>query len=183
MQKFILLVGACLALAACNSSRNEPAATAETESASATETREASAQLAAIPTEELSGEAAIASMKDRHEWYEEMGDSFKSLNRQSKSDNPDMTAVKKATAVIAAKSAELPSRFAPGTGPDVGKTEAKANIWENQDDFMAKARDFHDAATRLNAVAMADDAAGFKEAFGKTGGTCKACHETYRRKD
>ncbi|MCB2076539.1 MAG: cytochrome c [Novosphingobium sp.] len=182
MRNFVLLAGVSLALSACGSADNEPAAPAETESA-ATEPAKASAELASMPTVALSGNAATVMMKDRHEWFEEMGDSFKVLNRQVKSDSPDMAAVKEATALIAAKSGELPSRFAPGTGPEAGKTEAKANIWENPDDFMAKAKDFHTAALALDTVAQAGDVAGFKEGFGKTGGTCKACHDTYREED
>ncbi|MCB2088005.1 MAG: cytochrome c, partial [Sphingomonadaceae bacterium] len=119
----------------------------------------------------------------RHEWFEELGDAFKVLMRASKSDTPDMAAVKEATALAQAKSNDLPGLFAPGTGPDAGKTEAKANIWETPDDFMAKAKDFQLAAAALNAAAQADDVEGFKAAFGKTGGTCKACHETYREED
>jgi cytochrome c556 len=183
MQKFIILMGASLALAACSSGGEDAATTTDTEAAAAPEAVEPATQLASMPTEALSGEAATAAMKERHDWFEEMGDAFKILNRQSKADAPDMAAVKEQTAIVAAKSAELPSKFAPGTGPDAGKTEAKANIWENMGDFMAKAQDFHTAATKLNTVAMADDAAGFKAAFGETGGTCKACHDEYREEE
>lgn len=182
MQKFLVTMGASLALAACSSGTDEAETTTEAEPVATTPV-EATTQLAAMPTEALSGEAATAAMDDRHEWFEELGDSFKVLNRQSKSDEPDMATVKEATALVASKSAELPSLFAEGTGPDAGETEAKANIWEEKDDFMAKAQDFHDAATKLNAMAMADNVAGFKEAFGETGGTCKACHDSYREED
>jgi len=183
MKKLVFLMGASLALAACSTGGEDTAATAEGEAASAAGAATAPAGLAAMPTEALSGDAATAVMKDRHEWFEEMGDSFKALNRQSRSDSPDMAAVMEAAALIASKSAELPSRFAPGTGPDAGKTEARANIWESPDDFMAKAHGLHTAAIALNDVATAGDVAGFKEAFGKTGAACKACHDTYREED
>lgn len=185
MQKFILLAGATLALAACNSGDKSAAtATADTaSSAAAPAASDAPAQLAAMPTAALSGTAATDALKKRHDWFKELGGSFKTLARESKSGSPDMAVVQKATAEVAAKSAELPSLFAPGTGPDAGKTEAKAKIWQDSADFLTKAKDFQTEATKLNAVASAGDAAGFKEAFGKTGGTCKACHDSYREKD
>ncbi|MCP5397456.1 MAG: cytochrome c [Sphingomonadaceae bacterium] len=185
MRKFVLLAGASLALAACSAGEEEAAAPAAAEAADTEEgaAEGAAAELAAMPTEALSGESAAMAMHDRHEWFEELGDAFKVLMRASKSDAPDMAAVKEATALAEAKSNDLPGLFAPGTGPDAGKTEAKANIWESPDDFMAKAKDFQVAAAALNAAAQADDVDGFKAAFGKTGGTCKACHDTYREED
>ncbi|MFV0644392.1 MAG: c-type cytochrome [Sphingomonadaceae bacterium] len=187
MKKLVFLMGASLALAACNSGKDDSSKSADTpagtETASTARTGNTNPPLAAMPTEALSGEAATAEMKKRHDWFEELGDNFKILNRQSKSDAPDMAAVQQASAIVATKSAELPGLFAPGTGPEAGKTEAKANIWQDKDDYMSKAQDFNNAANALNTVAMAGDAAGFKEAFKNTGGTCKACHDTYREED
>jgi cytochrome c556 len=183
MRKLALLVSASMALAACSSGGDDAAEPAAPASTAGSEAPAEAEELATMPTDALSGEAAATAMHNRHEWFEEMGDSFKLLARQSKADAPDMAVVKEASAVIAGKAPKLPGLFAPGTGPDVGKTEAKANIWETPDDFMAKAKDFHAAAIALNTVAMSGDAAGFKEAFAKTGGTCKACHDTYREED
>ncbi|MCB2089563.1 MAG: hypothetical protein KDD98_12165, partial [Sphingomonadaceae bacterium] len=76
MKKFILLASASLALAAC-SSNGEDAAPAEgaesKEAAAATDAAgAATAELAAMPTDALSGEAAATAMHDRHEWFEEL---------------------------------------------------------------------------------------------------------------
>ena len=38
-------------------------------------------------------------------------------------------------------------------------------------------------AAKLAALANAGDAEGFKKQFGAVGGTCKACHDDFRKKD
>lgn len=61
-------------------------------------------------------------------------------------------------------------------------TGALPGIWDNQDDFNAKA-----AALVETSAALAAAAAGGKgpamKAFGKVGGACKGCHDDYRQQD
>jgi cytochrome c556 len=58
-------------------------------------------------------------------------------------------------------------------------TRAKAEIWDNLDDVLAKWGAFGDAAKEMQAAAgTGQDALG--PMLGKVGGTCKACHDTYR---
>lgn len=57
---------------------------------------------------------------------------------------------------------------------------AKPAIWANFDDFLAKEKAFKDAGAALVAAAGGEDAGAFAAAFGKFGGTCKACHDEYR---
>ena len=143
----------------------------------------ADATLSTIPTDALSGEAAVAAQKLRHDNFEKMGDAMKALSRQAKSDTPDMTVVQPNAGILLSSATALPSWFAPGTGPAAGKTDAKANIWETPDDFMAKAKNFHAVAQSLNDAATSGDAAAFKAAMAPTGAACKACHDTYRLED
>lgn len=143
----------------------------------------AAATQATMPTETLSGEAAVAAQKQRHEDFEKMGDAMKALSREAKSDAPDMTVVQPNVGIILTSATALPSWFAPGTGPAAGKTDAKANIWETPDDFMTKAKNFHAVAQSLNDAATSGDAVAFKAAMAPTGAACKACHETYRAED
>ncbi|MGB0958785.1 MAG: c-type cytochrome [Halocynthiibacter sp.] len=71
----------------------------------------------------------------------------------------------------------------PGTSSTdmAGKTRAKAEIWTNLDDYMAKAGDFVAAVGELQANAGTLD--GVRANLGKVGGTCKACHKDYRQKE
>ena len=58
-------------------------------------------------------------------------------------------------------------------------TRAQPNIWENLDDVVSKWNDFGEAAKVMQAAAgTGQEALG--PALGTVGGTCKACHDTYR---
>lgn len=72
------------------------------------------------------------------------------------------------------------------TGSDTGKTGAAAKIWDNADGFKAQIAKF--AGASENAMTAAGKAGpadlnAFKAAFGPVFGTCKGCHEGYRKKN
>jgi cytochrome c556 len=140
----------------------------------------AQATTAALPTEPVSKDRAAAFQHERHEKYEAMGDAMKVVSRELKGENPDLAAVRKNAAIIHAFAPQIPSLFPPGTGPDAGKTDAKAEIWQKPDDFLAKSRDFTAAARAFNAAAQGSDLAAIRAAHGTMGKTCKACHDLYR---
>ena len=180
----ILAATTALALTACQ--QKDAGQAAKTETAAATETAPVTAAVGpqtTIPTDVLSGQAAKDAQKVRHDNFEKMGDAMKSLSRQAKASTPDMTEVKSGAGIVMASATALPSWFAPGTGPDAGKTDAKADIWNNQDDFKAKAAKLYEVAQSLNDAANAGDAAAFKASMAPLGAACKACHESYRVDD
>lgn len=123
---------------------------------------------------------ALKLMHERHEGMEDIGDAFKVIGREVKSDAPDLAAVRAASATVARLAPEVSGWFPPGTGPDVGKTRAKPAIWEKPEDFAAKTRAFQAAALAFDRTARGDDAAAIKTGFGEVGKTCKACHDPYR---
>ena len=125
-------------------------------------------------------EAALKLMHDRHEGMEEIGDAFKVLGRETKADAPNLEAVRTSAATVARLAPEVSRWFPPGTGPDVGKTRAKAEIWQKPEDFAAKTRSFQAAARAFDGAARAGDVATIKASFGELGKTCKACHDSYR---
>jgi len=127
-----------------------------------------------------SKEEALKLMHDRHEGMEDIGDAFKVLGRETKADAPNLEAVRTSAATIARLAPEVSSWFPPGTGPDVGKTRAKPEIWRKPEDFAAKTRAFQAAAQKFDATAKAGDVAAIKAGFGELGKTCKACHDPYR---
>lgn len=66
-------------------------------------------------------------------------------------------------------------------GSDKGaKTEALPAIWTNRADFDAKMADFQREAAALAQVAAGGDTDATRAQFGKTAGTCKACHDNYK---
>jgi cytochrome c556 len=60
------------------------------------------------------------------------------------------------------------------------RTEAKPEIWTDWKDFEVKMKNFQAEAKSLAAIAKTGDEAAIKAQFGKTGGTCKACHDKYK---
>jgi len=140
----------------------------------------AAAQSAATPLEKAQ---ALALMEERHENYEKIGDAMKVISRELKGDNPDLAAVRSGADTIATLAPRVPTWFPAGTGPDVGKTHARAEIWQKPEDFKAKAADLNTAALAFQAAARGNDVAAIKAAHADLGKSCKACHDLYRAKD
>lgn len=128
----------------------------------------------------LQKEQALALMEERHENYEKIGDAMKGITRELRGDNPDLARIRAEAATIAGLAPQVPGWFPAGTGPDVGKTEAKAEIWQKPEDFAAKAKAFNDAALAFNAAAQSGDLAAIRAAHADLGKSCKACHDLYR---
>ena len=61
-------------------------------------------------------------------------------------------------------------------------TEALDAIWDNTDDFNAKADAAAEKAAAL-AAATAEGQGAAMQAFGAMGGSCKACHDNYRQQN
>ena len=127
-----------------------------------------------------SGDQAKTLMHDRHEGMEDIGDAFKVVNRELKAGSPNVSAIQAAAASIAANAEKSSGWFPPGTGPDVGKTRAKAEIWQKPEDFAAKDAAFLKATQAFKAAADSGDVAAIKTQAGELGKTCKACHDPYR---
>ena len=128
----------------------------------------------------VSGDDAKRIMDERHEGMEEIGDAFKALSGAVKATNPDLAKLQEEAATMARLAPEVSDWFPPGTGPDVGKTRAKAEIWQKPEDFAAKRNAFQQAAQAFNAAAQSGDVAAIKARHGDLGKSCKACHDLYR---
>lgn len=178
MSKILWLAAAALPLAACGESK-EPSPAKPEASASASAEDSAQASIAALAAPR-SKDAALKLMHDRHENMETIGDSVKAVRQALKSSSPDLAVIRKSADTIAALAPKVPGWFPPGTGPDVGKTEAKAEIWQRPEDFTAKAGEFLAAAKAFQSAAQAGDMAAINERFAAMGKTCKACHDPYR---
>jgi cytochrome c556 len=125
-------------------------------------------------------EAALKLMHARHENMEKIGKAFKLAGRELKAGAPNLATVRSSAATIAGFAPKVPSWFPSGTGPDVGKTLAKPEVWQKPADFAAKAKTFREAALAFNATAKAGDMAAITASFADLGKTCKACHDNYR---
>lgn len=96
---------------------------------------------------------------------------------------PDLATLKANSGKLALLSRASSRWFPAGTGPDVGKTRAKAEIWQNAEDFAAKLRNFQAAVQAFDAAARGNDVAAITARFADLNGTCKACHDKYRAEE
>lgn len=91
---------------------------------------------------------------------------------------------KAAIATMRAASLSFGSFFPAGS--DTGDSDAAATIWSDAEGFAAEL-DKYSAATASAAAASGKsgpaDLDAFKAAFGPVLGTCKSCHETYRKQN
>ena len=176
MRFAVLTALAPMSLAACG--QNAPA-TNDSSVTNATMNR-AEAPAATPAAAPATKEAALEIMHERHEGMEQIGKSTKAIKRALDSSSPDVAEIQKASATIADLSVKSANWFPQGTGPDVGKTGAKPEIWQTHDDFLVKDRDFAAAAKALNEAAASGNVEAIRAKFGDLGKTCKACHEKYR---
>jgi cytochrome c556 len=73
--------------------------------------------------------------------------------------------------------------IAPDDSVDTIDYKAKAEIWENKEDFDAKNDDFVKAAAALAEAAKSGDKDAMMGKFKDLGKSCKACHKEYKEKD
>jgi len=123
---------------------------------------------------------AAKIMHDRHEGMETIGKTTKAINRELQGSSPDATVIRAGAAQIADLSRKASGWFPAGTGPEIGKTGAKPEIWQDPRDFASKLRNFQASAKAFNMAAMSGDMTAIKGRFADLGGACKACHDKYR---
>lgn len=92
--------------------------------------------------------------------------------------------VKAANAIQAIANSGMGALYLPGTDKGTGfhETKVKPELFTEGAKVGKVAGDFTTAANELAKVAATGDAAAVKAAFGKLGGTCKACHDDFRAK-
>jgi len=128
----------------------------------------------------VSGDQAKSVMHERHEGMETIGKTNKAIKRELEGSAPNLGTVRDSAAKIADLSQKASGWFHAGTGPDVGKTGAKPEIWQNTNDVATKLAAFQKAAAAFNSTASGTDVNAIKTSFGQLGQACKACHDKYR---
>ncbi len=128
------------------------------------------------------GAAAFANetTEMREKLMKQAGGGMGVIGAMAKGEKPfDQSAVKAALMAIADTGHKFPDYFGDDT-KDLGD-EARPAIWENMDDFKARAAKLAaDAETQL--AQLPSDAAGLGAVLGAIGPNCGGCHEKYRLK-
>ncbi len=90
-------------------------------------------------------------------------------------------------AKVAAENAEIVANMAKlpwagfMAGSDKGNTKAKPEIWTEQVKFKEHSDKLVAESTKLAAAAKTGNLDSLKTAFTATAGTCKACHDAFRK--
>ncbi len=84
------------------------------------------------------------------------------------------------SAAVAEYMARLPWA-AFGDGTDKGETRAKPELWKESAKFHEYADKMQAEMTKFAAAAKAGNLDSIKTAVSATGGTCKTCHDAYRK--
>ncbi len=125
-----------------------------------------------------------AEIEQRHDNFEEIGDSFKAIRAQLESGDPDMAVIQASATDIHERAGRLDGYFPEGSGRDAGwDTEALATIWEQPEEFEAAKAKLLEESEMMMTVAADGDAAAIGEQAKALGGACKNCHDTFRLDD
>ena len=88
-----------------------------------------------------------------------------------------------ANAVAAISGSGMGALFAPGTEQSIGdqKTSVRPELFQQSGKVKELMGNLNKEANELAKVATTGDVVAIKEQFGKTGRTCKACHDDFRK--
>lgn len=148
-----------------------------------------SVKLAAVAALVLPATAMVAlaagphpAFKARHDNFETMGKLMKSSADEMKKPVPNMAVFKTNADALAKAAAKVTKHFPKGTGPEAGvKTEALPAIWAKPAEFKAATDRLVGATKGYQAAAATGDIARIQPAVGAVGGSCKGCHDNFRK--
>ncbi len=83
---------------------------------------------------------------------------------------------------LAANGRVIASMFPKGTGPEAGKTRAKAAIWQDMAGLKAAAAKYSTATGKLAKLAKGGDAKAVGAQLKVVDKACRACHKKFRGK-
>jgi cytochrome c556 len=109
-----------------------------------------------------------------------MGAHFSRVGAMASGRVPFDAKVAAENADLVATMAKLPWAAFP-EGADKGDTRAKPEIWKDAAKFHEAADKFQAESVKLQAAAKTGNLDAIKTAFGATGASCKACHDTFRK--
>ena len=159
---------ALIAVAACNRSEETPPPDAQ------------SPATGNVANGSASASDIAAVMKARHDHYEEMGDAMKGIGRELKADSPSAETIQRHSAVIARYAPQILTWFPEGSGPEAGRTRAKAEIWSDPDTFRQRAKALESEAARFDQIARSGDIGAIRAAVPELQTSCKNCHDRFR---
>lgn len=124
------------------------------------------------------------AMDERHENFEAIGESFKTIRDQARSGSADLAKVTEAATTINTLSKQIDTWFPEGSGPESGnETEAKAEIWQEREAFTKAAQVLIDNSGKYLNQLQSDGASAIPGGIRLLGSGCKGCHDDFREED
>jgi cytochrome c556 len=121
-------------------------------------------------------------IKARQDNFKAMGKAMKTTMDEFKLPSPNPAVIKAQANALAAAATKVKGHFPKGTGAESGaKTDALPIIWQKPADFKAADAKLVAAAKGFQAAAATNDLGKMQAAAGTVGGTCKGCHDTFRK--
>jgi cytochrome c556 len=112
-----------------------------------------------------------------------MGRSMKVIGNELKAGSPDVAALQREAAVVAGYGPQILGWFPEGSGPESGRTRAKAEIWSDAATFRSATERFQQASGAFNQAAQASDLNAMRAALPALKESCSNCHEKFRGPD
>jgi cytochrome c556 len=176
----VALLAACMALGACGGPETSQANNSQANLSNSASPATAGNGMAMVAVTTVTGAQAKRIMRERHEGMETIGKNFKAIHRELDAGSPDLAVIRSSARTIADLAKKASGWFPHGTGPDIGKTGAKPEIWQDPKDFAAKFAALQKAAPAFAAAASGNDLTSIKAHYSDLGGACKGCHDKYR---
>ncbi|WP_293900528.1 cytochrome c [Phenylobacterium sp.] len=133
----------------------------------------------ALAVTAVQASAAGNPVEERQMTMKQVGSAMKDLSGLASGQAPwDAAKLKDLTNGIAGSAKKLKSLYPANTAADP-KTSADPKIWTNKADFDKRLAEM---GTLAAAASKATSAETFKPAFLALAGTCKSCHDLYRKK-
>lgn len=131
--------------------------------------------LALVAGAAIAAEATDPTVRERQVLMDTIGMNTGILGKMAGGETPfDAAAAEAAKTALATAASEIAAKYEPqATDP---KSTAKAEIWTNWEDFVAKGNALQSAAEALDATTLE----GVQAGMGAIGGTCRDCHTAYR---
>jgi cytochrome c556 len=121
---------------------------------------------------------------ERQENFKAVGRANKAIRDELAKPAPNLAVINNNARTLHVTARRIGWLFGRDTGPQSGvRTGALPIIWTQFPDFRSKHIAFTNAARDLEAAARTNNAATVRTALATLGGTCKACHDVYRKKD
>jgi cytochrome c556 len=118
-------------------------------------------------------------MDERQATMKQVGQTMKEASAYTSAQTPfDAAKVKALMDGVAGNAKKLHGLYPAGSGADP-KSAADPKIWENKADFDKRLTEMGSLAVAAGKTSSADT---FKPAFSALGGSCKSCHDIYRKK-